>query len=181
MKSKSIVVMMAMVLGAAGFSFAQADNQGMEMKKKMEVPVLEEMDEMEVVPVVEEMDEMVEAPVMEEMDEMDEMEEVPVVEEMDEMEEAPAMEEMDEMMDEDSEMEEMGEMDEPALIEVGNKICPISGAKIGSMGEAVKVEYNGMIYNLCCPGCADAFYADPEASIQKINEQMEMEAEQAEE
>ncbi len=53
-------------------------------------------------------------------------------------------------------------------IEVGNKICPVSGNKIpapgekGEMGEAVKYEYNGKIYNLCCPMCIKDFKKDPE-------------------
>jgi YHS domain-containing protein len=53
-------------------------------------------------------------------------------------------------------------------VEVGNKICPVSGEKIpapgekGEMGEAVKYEYNGKIYNLCCPMCMKDFKKDPE-------------------
>lgn len=48
------------------------------------------------------------------------------------------------------------------LIEVGNKLCPVSGDKIGSMGEGVKHVYNGKIYNLCCPMCVKTFQEDPE-------------------
>jgi YHS domain-containing protein len=53
-------------------------------------------------------------------------------------------------------------------IEVGNKICPVSGEKVpapgekGEMGEAVKYEYNGKIYNLCCPMCVKDFKKNPE-------------------
>jgi YHS domain-containing protein len=53
-------------------------------------------------------------------------------------------------------------------VEVGNKICPVSGEKIpapgekGEMGEAVKYEYNGKIYNLCCPMCVKDFKKNPE-------------------
>ena len=54
-------------------------------------------------------------------------------------------------------------------IEVGNKICPVSGDKIpapgekGTMGdEPVKYEYNGKIYNLCCPMCIKDFKKNPE-------------------
>jgi len=55
-----------------------------------------------------------------------------------------------------------------APVEVGNKICPVSGEKIpapgqkGDMGEAVKYEYNGKIYNLCCPMCIKDFKKDPD-------------------
>ena len=48
-------------------------------------------------------------------------------------------------------------------VEVGNKICPVSGDKVGGdMGEPVKYEYNGKIYNLCCKACAKDFKKDPE-------------------
>lgn len=53
-------------------------------------------------------------------------------------------------------------------VEVGNKICPVSGDKIpapgetSAMGEVVKYEYKGKIYNLCCTMCAKDFKKDPE-------------------
>ncbi len=53
--------------------------------------------------------------------------------------------------------------------EVGNKICPVSGDKVpapgekGAMGDKpVKYEYNGKIYNLCCPMCIKDFKKNPE-------------------
>ena len=53
-------------------------------------------------------------------------------------------------------------------VEVGNKICPVSGDKIpvpgekGTMGdEPVKYEYNGKIYNLCCKMCVKDFKKNP--------------------
>lgn len=49
-----------------------------------------------------------------------------------------------------------------ASVEVGNKICPVSGEKVGGMGEVVKYEHNGKIYNLCCAMCAKDFKKDPE-------------------
>ena len=53
-------------------------------------------------------------------------------------------------------------------VEVGNKICPVSGDEIpapgekGNMGEAINYEYNGKIYNLCCKMCAKDFKKNPE-------------------
>ena len=53
-------------------------------------------------------------------------------------------------------------------VEVGNKFCPVSGEKVpvpgqkSSMGEAVRYEYNGKIYNLCCPMCIKDFKKNPE-------------------
>jgi YHS domain-containing protein len=57
---------------------------------------------------------------------------------------------------------------ETKAVEVGNKICPVSGEKIPSpgekneMGEAVQYEYNGKIYNFCCPMCIKDFKKNPE-------------------
>jgi YHS domain-containing protein len=45
---------------------------------------------------------------------------------------------------------------------VDNKICPVDGAKIGSMGEAIKIEYEGKIYSLCCEACVKTFKEDSE-------------------
>jgi YHS domain-containing protein len=53
-------------------------------------------------------------------------------------------------------------------IDVANKICPVSGKPIGSMGEGVMYKYAGKIYHLCCAGCVDKFKMDPETFIKKI-------------
>ena len=58
--------------------------------------------------------------------------------------------------------EQAGQPAAVEAVEVGNKICPVSKEKVGEMGEAVKYEYNGKIYNLCCPACKKDFAADPE-------------------
>ena len=53
-------------------------------------------------------------------------------------------------------------------VNVGNKICPVSGDEIpapgqkSAMGEAVTYEYKGKIYNLCCTMCLKDFKNDPE-------------------
>jgi YHS domain-containing protein len=47
-------------------------------------------------------------------------------------------------------------------VEVGNKHCPVSGKEVGQMGPPVKIEYNGKVYNLCCPGCKNTFNSGPE-------------------
>jgi YHS domain-containing protein len=73
------------------------------------------------------------------------------------------------MMEHDLDIENKGamnhKMDEEnaGAVEVGNKICPVSGEKVGGdMGEIVKYEYKGKIYNLCCTMCAKDFKKDPE-------------------
>ena len=47
-------------------------------------------------------------------------------------------------------------------VEVGNKICPVSGDKVGEMGKVETIEYNGKVYNLCCAMCKKDFNKDPE-------------------
>jgi YHS domain-containing protein len=62
------------------------------------------------------------------------------------------------------------------LVEVENKICPVSGEKVGgSMGEGVKYEYNGKIYNLCCPACKKDFKNDPEKFSQIAEDEVSSE------
>lgn len=58
-------------------------------------------------------------------------------------------------------------------MDVDNKICPVSGEKIGSMGEGFKVVHEGKTYNLCCPGCEKQFKKDPEKYIEIINQELE--------
>lgn len=58
-------------------------------------------------------------------------------------------------------------------VNVGNKICPVSGEEIGGdMGEGVEVEYKGKIYNLCCAMCKKDFLKDPEKYIKKVETEM---------
>lgn len=56
-------------------------------------------------------------------------------------------------------------------VDVGNKNCPIEGAKIGSMGDPVKTTYKGKIYNLCCASCLKKFQVDPE-KYSKVSEDL---------
>lgn len=71
------------------------------------------------------------------------------------------MEHEDSMMMEDEPMIHH-EDDESGPVKVGNKICPVSGEKVGQMGDPVEVEYNGKIYNLCCSMCKKDFLKNPE-------------------
>lgn len=54
-------------------------------------------------------------------------------------------------------------------IEVGNKICPVSGEEIKEE-EAYKFEYEGKVYNLCCSMCVKDFKKDPQKYIEKPEE-----------
>ena len=65
-------------------------------------------------------------------------------------------------------------------VKVGNKICPISGEKVGEMGDVVEYEYNGKIYNFCCPMCLKDFKKDPEKYVKMVEDMMAQEAAEGE-
>lgn len=48
-------------------------------------------------------------------------------------------------------------------------VCPISGEKLGSMGEPVVRKYNDREVRFCCAGCIGEFEADLGASWRKID------------
>ncbi len=60
-------------------------------------------------------------------------------------------------------------------IDVGNKICPVTGEKIDEKTKAT-YEYEGKIYNFCCPMCIDAFKNDPQKYIKNIEEELRAKA-----
>ena len=62
--------------------------------------------------------------------------------------------------------------DEAKPVEVGNKICPVSGEEAGGMGPVFPYEHEGKIYNLCCEMCALDFKKDPQKYIAKVNEEL---------
>jgi|CXWL01.1.fsa_nt_gi YHS domain-containing protein len=51
---------------------------------------------------------------------------------------------------------------------VTNKACPIMG---GAVSAKVRIEHDGQWVYFCCPGCIDAFKADPAASIAKMSDE----------
>ncbi|MEI8349560.1 MAG: YHS domain-containing protein [Candidatus Omnitrophota bacterium] len=58
------------------------------------------------------------------------------------------------------------------VVNVGNKICPVLGEKVGENGmEPATYEYEGKIYNFCCTACIDEFKKDPAKYIKKIEEE----------
>jgi YHS domain-containing protein len=56
-------------------------------------------------------------------------------------------------------------------VNIGNKICPVSGEKIDEKMKAT-YEYEGKIYNFCCSMCIDEFKKDPEKYIKKVEEEL---------
>lgn len=59
-----------------------------------------------------------------------------------------------------------------SIVDVNNKICPVSGEKIGSHGKAFKVEHEGKSYNLCCKMCKKDFEKNPDKYIKKLEDMM---------
>ena len=56
-------------------------------------------------------------------------------------------------------------------VNVGNKICPVSGEKIDEAKKAI-YEYEGKIYNFCCPMCLADFKKDPQKYIKKVEDEL---------
>jgi hypothetical protein len=50
--------------------------------------------------------------------------------------------------------------------------CPISGKKLGSMGDPVIKTYEGREVRFCCPACPEKFEKDLAASFAKIDEKI---------
>jgi YHS domain-containing protein len=48
------------------------------------------------------------------------------------------------------------------------KICPVSGNPLGSMGKPYKVTVKGQEVFLCCPGCEDAIKKNPDEYLAKL-------------
>lgn len=48
--------------------------------------------------------------------------------------------------------------------------CPITGQKLGSMGEPIVKKYDGREVRFCCAGCISKFEADLDASWKKVDE-----------
>ena len=46
--------------------------------------------------------------------------------------------------------------------------CPISGGKLGAMGEPDDYVFAGRLVRFCCPGCLGDFNADPATALAKI-------------
>lgn len=63
---------------------------------------------------------------------------------------------------------------EEEAVEVGNKICPVSGEEVPDVSglgmEPAFYEYKGKIYNFCCAGCIEEFKKDPEKYIKASHE-----------
>lgn len=51
-------------------------------------------------------------------------------------------------------------------------VCPVSGEKLGSMGEPLVLAYEGREVRLCCKGCVRSFEKDPDKYWAEIDKQI---------
>lgn len=49
-------------------------------------------------------------------------------------------------------------------------ICPVSGRKLGDMGEPYIIKYSGKTVKLCCSACLKEFNTDPAKYMAILNE-----------
>ena len=57
---------------------------------------------------------------------------------------------------------------EDRQVAMRQKICPVSGEKLGSMGPPYKVTVSGVEVLLCCDGCEAEIKKDPEKYLAKL-------------
>jgi Cu(I)/Ag(I) efflux system membrane fusion protein len=50
------------------------------------------------------------------------------------------------------------------------RLCPMSGESLGSMGKPVKLTVKGQVVFVCCKGCMDDALADPDKTLGKVKE-----------
>lgn len=48
------------------------------------------------------------------------------------------------------------------------KVCPVSGEPLGSMGTPVKMTHGGRTFFLCCESCRKPFLRDPEKYLANL-------------
>jgi membrane fusion protein, copper/silver efflux system len=55
---------------------------------------------------------------------------------------------------------------------LAQRVCPITGLVLGSMGVPVKIVLKGQPVFLCCPGCEAAARENPEKTLKRVAELM---------
>lgn len=50
------------------------------------------------------------------------------------------------------------------------RICPVTGGLLGSMGEPYKLQVKNRTVFLCCEGCAGAILQDPDKYLKKLEQ-----------
>jgi Cu(I)/Ag(I) efflux system membrane fusion protein len=51
---------------------------------------------------------------------------------------------------------------------VAQRVCPVSGELLGSMGKPFKVTVKGRTFFLCCDGCQEELNKDPDKFLAKL-------------
>lgn len=65
----------------------------------------------------------------------------------------------------------MGELPEAErAVAMAQKVCPVGGGALGSMGMPYKVTVKGRDVFLCCKGCKDSIESDPDKYLAKLDE-----------
>jgi hypothetical protein len=57
---------------------------------------------------------------------------------------------------------------EDQKLALAQKICPVSGEPLGSMGKPPKITLEGTEIFLCCKGCEGDAMADPKGTLAKL-------------
>ena len=52
------------------------------------------------------------------------------------------------------------------------RICPVTGEKLGSMGRPISVSVSGRTIQVCCQACVAAFKRNPEKYLQRVAEEI---------
>ncbi len=73
----------------------------------------------------------------------------------------------DKSPDGDSASDTQSKQDDEALIAL-QKVCPVTGAKLGSMGKPVRTDAAGHPVFLCCAGCEDKIAARPDYYLARL-------------
>lgn len=47
--------------------------------------------------------------------------------------------------------------------------CPVSGDKLGAMGETIDTLYQGQLIRFCCKGCIKSFNKNPDKYLKEID------------
>jgi YHS domain-containing protein len=63
--------------------------------------------------------------------------------------------------------EKLSEADRAAAL--AQKVCPVSGDKLGEMGTPFKVTVKGRDVFLCCPSCKEDLLKDPDKYFAKLD------------
>jgi YHS domain-containing protein len=62
---------------------------------------------------------------------------------------------------------DLSEADRAAAL--AQKVCPVSGDKLGEMGTPFKINIKGRDVFLCCPSCKDDLLKDPDKYLAKLD------------